>query len=355
MLIFLKRSFLGLKVRGLESQLQSSPKFPKQFHVLNPYTMKAYQWDGEGSSLVLRDLPIPQPAAGEVQIKIKACGLCHSDCHILDGTGSQWIKHRPITLGHEISAQITALGEGVTEFHVGQRVGCALIAPSTAIGLDFNGGYAQYAVAPAQVIVPLPESLSYERACIAVDAMASAYHAVVGTGEVTSSMTVGVLGLGGLGSTGLAVACLQGATVYGFDINQEKFPSALKAGAKACHSSIDECKDVTFDIVFDFVGINATMLAAINAVKREGRIVLVGMGDSDMKLPTGLIVMKNIEIRGSLGGRKEQLPTMFDLIAEGKLDPQVEEVPFEGLVDALHRLEQGKAKSRFFVRPNGPE
>ncbi|KIW95804.1 chlorophyll synthesis pathway protein BchC [Cladophialophora bantiana CBS 173.52] len=314
--------------------------------------MKAYQWDGPGSGLILRDLPIPQPGADEVQIQIKACGLCHSDCHILDGTGSQWVKNRPITLGHEISAQITALGKDVTEFHVGQRVGVALIAPATAIGLDFNGGYAEYAVTPKHTIVPLPDSLSYEKACIAVDAMASAYHAVVGTGEVTSSMTVGVLGLGGLGSTGLRVACLQGATVYGFDINQEKFAAAYEAGAKACYKSIDEVKDVTFDIVFDFVGLNATMLAAINAVKREGRIVLVGMGESDMKLPAGLIVMKNIEIRGSLGGRKEELSAIFDLIAQGKLTPQVEEVPFGSLVESLHRLEQGKANARLFVRPN---
>lgn len=316
--------------------------------------MKAYQWDGPGSGLVLRDVPIPQPSATEVQIKIKACGLCHSDCHILDGSGAQWVKNRPITLGHEISAEITALGEKVTQFHVGQRVGVALIAPSTAIGLDFNGGYAEYAVAPEHTIVPLPDSLSYERACVAVDAMASAYHSVVGTGGVTSSMTVGVLGLGGLGSVGLRVACLQGATVYGCDINEDKFPAALEAGAVACYKNIAEAKDVTFDIVFDFVGINATMLAAINAVKREGRVVLVGMGDSEMKLPTGLIVMKNIEIRGSLGGRKPELPTVFDLIAEGKLSPLIEEVPFESLVESLHRLEQGKASARMYVRPNGP-
>ncbi|KAK5222242.1 hypothetical protein LTR72_006499 [Exophiala xenobiotica] len=315
-------------------------------------TMRAYQWDGPGSNLVLKELPVPEPGPGDVQIQIKACGLCHSDCHILDGTGAQWIKQRPITLGHEISAQITKLGEGVTEFHVGQRVGCALIAPATAIGLDFNGGYAEYAVAPAHVIVPLPDSLPYEKACIAVDAMASAYHAVVGTGAVTSSMTVGVLGLGGLGSTGLAVACLQGATVYGFDLNESKFPAALAAGAKACHKSIDEVKDVTFDIVFDFVGINATMLTAINAVKREGIIVLVGMGDNEMKLPSGLIVMKNIEIRGSLGGRKPELPQIFELIAQGTLTPRVEEVPFESLVHSLHRLEQGKADARMFVRPS---
>lgn len=314
--------------------------------------MKAYQWDGPGSGLVLRDVPIPQPSAGEVQLQIQACGLCHSDCHILDGSGAQWIKQRPITLGHEISAKITALGEGVTECHVGQRVGVALIAPATAIGLDFNGGYAEYAVTPVHTIVPLPDDLPFEKACIAVDAMASAYHAVVKTAEVTSKMTVGVLGLGGLGSVGLRVACLQGATVYGVDIDSSKFGAAKENGAKACFTKIEDAGDVTFDVILDFVGIKATMLAAIGAIKREGRVVLVGMGDSEMTLPSGTIVMKNIEIRGSLGGRKEELPILFDLIAAGKLVPIVEEVPFEDLNAALHRLEEGKASARMYVRPN---
>ena len=318
--------------------------------------MKAYQWDGEGSSLTLRDVPKPEPGPGEVQIKIKACALCHSDCHILDGSGAQWIKQRPITLGHEIAAQITVLGEGVTRFHVGQRVGCALIAPSTAIGLDFNGGYAEYAVAPEDVIVPLPSHLNYERACVAVDAMAAGYHAVVGTGKVTKDMTVGVIGLGGLGGTGLQVACLQGATVYGFDIQEGKFALALESGAKACHKSIKEVKEkVTFDIIFDFVGLEKTMLDAIDAVKREGIIVLVGMGQPEMKLPSGLIVMKNIEIRGSLGSRKVELPTIFQLIADGKLKPVIEEVPFESLVDSLSRMDRGEAQKRMYVKPNGPE
>lgn len=318
--------------------------------------MKAYQWEGPGhSSLVLKDVPIPEPSAQEVQIKIKACGLCHSDCHILDGSGSQWIKQRPITLGHEIAAQITKLGEGVTEFHVGQRVGIALVAPATAIGLDFNGGYAEYAVAPAHTIVPLPDSLSYERACVSVDAMASAYHAVVGTARVTSSMTVGVLGLGGLGMTGLRTACITGAKVYGCDIDSGKLETAKQAGAVDVSTDISTFKDVVFDVVFDFVGFEKTMLAAINAVKREGIVVLVGMGQPEMKLPSGLIVMKNIEIRGSLGGRKHELGAIFDLIDQGKLIPEIEEVPFEELNEALHRLESGKASKRMYVKPNGPE
>lgn len=317
--------------------------------------MKAYQWNGPGSGLVLKDVPIPHPSTGEVQIQIQACGLCHSDCHTLNGTGAQWIKKRPITLGHEISAEITALGEGVTDFDIGQRVAVALIPPATAIGLDFDGGYAEYAVTPAHTLVPIPDSLSFEYACVAVDAIVTAYHAVVTTAEIASSMTVGVIGLGGLGSVGLRFACLQGATVYGVDINDSKFRLAIENGAKGCFKSLTDIEDVAFDVILDFVGIRVTMLAAINAVKRHGRIVLVGMEEPDMKLPVGLIVMKNIEIRGSLGGRKEELPTIFDLIATGKLTPIIEEVPFLELNDALKRMDEGKSNARMYIRPNSSQ
>jgi propanol-preferring alcohol dehydrogenase len=304
---------------------------------------------------VLRDVPVPEPGPAEVQIKIKACGLCHSDCHILDGSGAQWIKQRPITLGHEISAQITKLGECVTEFHVGQRVGIALIPPATAMGLDFNGGYAEYAVAPVHTVVCLPDNLSYEQACVSVDAMASAYHAVVGTAGVTPDMTVGVIGLGGLGMTGFRTAVLTGAKAYACDLDSEKLETAKKAGAIAVSTDISNFKDIVFDVVFDFVGFEKTMLAAIDAVKREGIVVLVGMGSPKMTLPAGLIVMNNIEIRGSLGGRKNELGAIFDLIAQGKLIPEIEEVPFEQLNESLHRLESGKASKRMYVKPNGPE
>lgn len=316
------------------------------------HTMRAYQWNGPGSGLVLKDIPIPQPSTGEVQIQIKACGLCHSDCHTLNGVGAQWIKKRPITLGHEVSAQITALGEGVTDFHIDQRVAVALIQPATAIGLDFDGGYAEYAVTPAHTLVPIPDSLSFELACVAVDSIVTAYHAVVVTAKVTSSMTVGIIGLGGLGSVGLRFACLQGATVYGVDTNVGKFEAAMSNGAKGCRRNLVEIEDVTFDIILDFVGIRATMLAALDAVKREGRIVLVGMEEPDMNLPVGLIVMKNIEIRGSLGGRKEELQTIFELIDTGKLVPVIEEVPFLELNDALKRMDEGKTNARMYVRPN---
>lgn len=313
--------------------------------------MKAYRWNGPDSGLQLQDIAVPQPSTGEVLIQVEACGLCHSDCHIISGPGGAWIEKRPITLGHEVAGKVIALGEGVSEVQIGDRVAVALIAPASAIGLNYDGGYAEYAVAPVKFLEPIPENVSFEQAAVATDAITSAYHAVVAEGGVTASTKVAIVGLGGLGSVGLKIASLQAAIVYGFDIDSTKFDAAMRDGAKACFSSLEDAKDVAFDVVVDFVGTTPTMVAALKAVKRSGRIVLTGLGDEQLTLPTIAIVNKCVEIRGSLGGTQEELRTVLALISAGKITPALEEVPFSKVNEGLLRLSAGQSSGRLFTRP----
>jgi propanol-preferring alcohol dehydrogenase len=313
--------------------------------------MKAYRWSGPNSGLHLQDIPIPEPSTAEVLIQVETCGLCHSDCHIISGTGGSWIQQRPITLGHEVAGKVIALGEGVSEVNINDRVAVALVAPAGGIGLNYDGGYAEYAVVPVKYLEPIPDNVSFEQASIATDAVTTAYHAVVTTGGVTASTKVAIIGLGGLGSVGLRIASLQGATVYGFDIDGRKFEAAMRDGAKACFSSLEDAKDITFDVVVDFVGSTSTMTAALEAVKQSGRIVLTGLGDEKLALPTFSIVHKSVEIRGSLGGTKEELRTVLALISEGKITPDLEEVSFGKVNESLLRLEAGQTKGRLFIRP----
>ncbi|OBT42745.1 hypothetical protein VE00_06566 [Pseudogymnoascus sp. WSF 3629] len=294
--------------------------------------MKAYRWGGPNSGLHLQDIPIPEPSTAEVLIQVETCGLCHSDCHIISGTGGSWIQQRPITLGHEVAGKVIALGEGVSEVNIGDRVAVALVAPAGWIGLNYDGGYAEYAVVPVKYLEPIPDNVSFEQASIATDAVA-------------------IIGLGGLGSVGLRIASLQGATVYGFDIDGRKFEAAMRDRAKACFSSLEDAKDITFDVVVDFVGSTSTMTAALEAVKQSGRIVLTGLGDEKLALPTFSIVHKSVEIRGSLGGTKEELRTVLALISEGKITPDLEEVSFGKVNESLLRLEAGQTKGRLFIRP----
>ncbi|OBT82278.1 hypothetical protein VE02_09084 [Pseudogymnoascus sp. 03VT05] len=256
--------------------------------------MKAYRWTGPNSGLHLEDIAVPEPSTAEV------------------------------------AGKVIALGEGVSEVNIGDRVAVALTGPAGEIGLNNDGGYAEYAIVPVKYLEPIPDNFSFEQASVATDAVATSYHAVVTTGGVTASTTVAIFGLGGLGSIGLRIASLQGAIVYGFDIDSSKFEAAKRD---------------------DFVGITSTMTAALDAVKPSGRIVLTGLGDEKLALPTFSIVHKSVEIRGSLGGTKEDLRTVLALISEGKITPDLEEIPFSKVNEGLLRLEAGQTKGRLFTRP----
>ncbi|KAF2799640.1 alcohol dehydrogenase GroES-like domain-containing protein [Melanomma pulvis-pyrius CBS 109.77] len=316
--------------------------------------MSAYRWNGPGTGLSLEKIPKPKPTAHQILLKVEACGICHSDCHILDGSGAEWIKMRPITLGHEVSGTIEDLGSHVSGFEISDRVVAALIAHPVrvpAIGLDINGGYAEYAVADISTIVPIPRNVSFEQAAVSTDALLTAYHAIAVQGEIHSGQTVAIIGLGGLGMMASRLCVLRGAVVYGVDTDESKFERAKEMGVKECATNLKDVKDVVFDVVMDFVGFTVTINAALDAVKENGRVVLVGLGGQLLSIAPMQIVLKNVELRGSLGGSKAELEIVLGLIADGSLEPDLQEIHFENLHEAFHLLEMGKTKGRLFTRP----
>ncbi|KAI1396474.1 GroES-like protein [Hypoxylon fuscum] len=318
-------------------------------------SMKAYRWNGPGTGLTLQDVLVPKPSAKEVLIEVQASGLCHSDCHIIDGSQASAIKKRPITLGHEVAGIVTAVGPGVDTTWVGERVTVALgghpIRTPNTIGLQIDGGYADFAVARVESLVRIPENVSFQQAAIATDCLTTAYHAVRGAGEVAAGMNVGIIGLGGLGSSGLRIAVLAEANVYGFDVDTRRFDKALANGAKACFTDLGEAQDIVFDVLVDFVGKGATMAAALGAVKFRGRIVLVGLGEPSITVPTFAIVWNKVEIRGCLGGSMEDLSNVLELMSTGKLQPELEEIPFNSVNDGLGRLKAGNVFGRLYTCP----
>jgi propanol-preferring alcohol dehydrogenase len=246
--------------------------------------MKAYRFRDTDTGLQLENIDTPKVSAGEGLIDVKAAGLCHSDCHILKG--NNWVAKNPITLGHEVAGTIIALGDGVSNVQVGNRVAVAMITHpleqmqlSATIGLGLDGGFAEFVAAPITHVVPIPDQVSYERAAVATDSISTAYHAIIAEAKVTASCTVAIVGLGGLGLNGLRIAALQGARVYGIDIDPGKRTASMKLGAIECFSSLKSIKDVTIDVAVDFVGLSTTLSDAIRAVKLGGRVVAVGLGE----------------------------------------------------------------------------
>lgn len=319
--------------------------------------MRALQFVGAGEPLTPADIPTPTPEPGWVVIDVHAAGLCHSDVHILHRPDAAWVFKTPIVLGHEVAGTVAALGEGVTEFTVGDRVGIALISHPFgeglfyAPGLAVDGGYAPQAVAHASTLVRIPDNVSFAQAAVATDSVATAYHAVRSSGEVVRDQTVGIIGLGGLGLNGVRVAALQGATVYGADINTATFNTARQLGATECFTDIAEMKALQPDVIIDFAGAGSTTAAAVEAVRPGGRVVVIGLEAGSADVNISHMVLFSVQLHGSLGASKQDLVEVYDLIAAGDLQPLIEEIAFADVPAALERLRRGEVTGRMFTNP----
>lgn len=323
-------------------------------------TMPAWRWNGLGTPLTLEhNTPVPSPGPGQALISVQACGLCHSDCNILNGPVVDAMRKIPLTLGHEVAGIVVAAGAGAEEW-LHRRVAICLgghpvVITGDVVGLECDGGYAPYVVTVASNLVALPPHVSFPQGAASSDALTTAYHAVVDAkaGGVRAGDKVAVVGLGGLGSAAVRLAVLQGAAVWGFDVVEAKFAGALESGATACFGTLEEAEGVEFDVIIDIVGKSATLNAAVAKVKYCGVVVLVGLQDPTVTVATFPVVFGNVQIRGSLGGSKDDLRAVLDLIEAGKLDPVLTEIPFEGIPEGLERLDKGQVIGRLFARPPG--
>ncbi|KAJ4042673.1 hypothetical protein NW763_011491 [Fusarium oxysporum] len=326
--------------------------------------MKAFSYENPTDSLQLKDLPVPEPDDDSVLIEVKAAGICHSDCHIVSGHGDDYIAKKPIVLGHEVAGMIKNLGRNVSGFQIGDAVTLALLMHPVServsgayVGLSFDGGYGQYVVAPQKILVKIPERISFAQAAVATDALATSYHAVVREGSARPGLTVGVVGLGGLGMHGLQFACLKGSTVYGFDVNEAKFDQAKSYGAKDCFTSLDDATntDIAFDVIVDFVGHSTTTSTAIKAVKPGGKVVTVGLASSDVTIPSNTgsgYILKGVTIVGSIGASMQDLKDVLTLLAEDAIKPELTEVAFEEIPETIKRLAEGTVTGRVWMDPS---
>ncbi|EFX01779.1 putative secondary alcohol dehydrogenase [Grosmannia clavigera kw1407] len=313
--------------------------------------MQAFRFNDVSTGLQLLDVPIPEPGPGQVLVAVKAAGLCHSDVHVLQGGGQEWESTKPLTLGHEVAGTIVKLGPSSSDspsgspFSVGDRVAVAQICQPTdamdwtkAVGVGFDGGYAPYALAYVDHLCAIPDGVSFAQAAVATDSIATAYHAVVASAAVQPGSNVAILGLGGLGTNAVAVAAHLGAHVYGVDVNPDSYGLATRLGAVACAASIDAFQHVTLDAVIDFVGLPATVKAAVTAVRIGGTVALVGLGASNVEIPFAIVILHAVNIVGSIGASLDDLHKVFALIESGQLKPNISEIPFADIPKGLDDL-----------------
>ena len=313
--------------------------------------MKAWQFTNTNEPLVLNEVAEPTAGPGEVILDIKSAGLCHSDVGAMTDPG--WlalIPNRPITIGHEIAGVVTELGEGVTDVKIGDRVGVCPTASALAPGYGRDGGFTYQHRVLAGDLVPMPEGLSFDMAALGTDAGMTSYQAIVVRGGLKPGMKVGVIGLGGLGQIGARVAVVKGAEVHVAEINKDAWPLATEIGATSVVSDVSEWAGQGFDLIVDYAGFGTTTAGALKAVRFDGRVVQVGMGRLETTLDIRDLILNKVQLLGSVGGTKEDVAAVYELIASGDLKPVVHTITFEEIPEGLERLRRGEVSGRLVAR-----
>lgn len=314
--------------------------------------MRAWQFVGAGQPLTLNEIPEPEPGPGEVVIDVRAAGLCHSDVMYLESDGKA-MPFLPMTQGHETAGVITRLGEGVTDWQVGDRVGVCPsgIAPPT--GVFRHGGFADQHVAIAGDLARVPDGLDISLGALATDAGMTSYHAMIKVGQAEAGMRVGVIGYGGLGQIGTRAAVLKGAEVHVAEVKQDVWELARAAGVADVVADADAWAGQDFDLVVDYAGFDTTG-KALAAVKRGyntkvgGTVVQVGLG-----LPTFTVTSHEVlgkAIIGSLGGTVEDIEEVYALLLGKEIEPYYSEIGFEDISDGIDRLAAGQVTGRLVAR-----
>jgi len=300
----------------------------------------------EYNKLVYRDVDEPQPASGEVLIQVKACGICGSDVHGMDGSTGR--RQPPIIMGHEASGIIVKTGEGVTRWKEGDRVtfdstvyplndwftlkgSYNLSEGREVVGVspkEFkrNGAFAEYLTVPQHILHKIPDNVSFEQAAM-VEPAAVATHAVRISGIKVGDSAV-VIGSGMIGTFIVSMLKAAGTTpVIAVDIDDEKLKMAVKYGAdmviNSTNQSVTEIvrshtKGRGADFGFEVVGISATVGALIDSLRKGGTAVLVGNLTPIIEFPLQKVVTSEIKVQGSCAicGEYE---IVLDMIASGAL------------------------------------
>jgi alcohol dehydrogenase, propanol-preferring len=289
-------------------------------------------------------VPIPVPAPGEVRIAMRACGICGSDLKMINGKlGAAFL---PIILGHEPAGIIDATGDGVDDVHVGQRVlvnamwACGtcrtclagqpnLCLSGRSMGVGANGAHADFFLAPASNVVPLPENVDFVTGAVVTDSLATPMHSIRRSG-VQPGQTAAVFGLGGLGlHAAMILESVLGVRVIGIDVYDGALSRAPSHGVSDVvdgrsgdvYQQVRRLSDGGVDVSFDFVGAPSVVDTALRSLRHGGTCVAVGSSPDHLALRTRqqTIVAKELTLKGSLGYLTCDIAELVGMVADKQL------------------------------------
>jgi alcohol dehydrogenase, propanol-preferring len=325
--------------------------------------------------LRLQEVDAPKVDADEVLIEVEVCGVCHSDLHVAHGDWEQFarIVKKPLILGHEIVGRVVERGAAAQGVDIGDRVGvpwvqwtCGecefcregyenLCAKQRITGVMVDGGYAQYAKAPASHVVRIPEALSSEQAAPLLCAGVTVHRALK-QARIHAGQRLAVFGIGGLGHIAVQIGVAAGAEVTAIDVSEEKLALAKSLGASRTlnAASADVVKEVRrsggVHVALVTSAAKSAYDMAFYCVRPTGILLVVGLPAKEISFPPILMAAGEIQIKASAVGTRGDLREILAMGAAGTVHCQVTERPLDGVQEILGELERGEISGRVVLR-----
>ncbi|HTQ55541.1 MAG TPA: alcohol dehydrogenase [Bryobacteraceae bacterium] len=330
-------------------------------------TAKYVQVEAAGAPLKAISREVPEPKAGEVRVRVEACGVCHSDSLTVAGL---WpLVTYPRVPGHEIIGRVDSVGANVPQWKSGQRVGIGwygghcrrcepcrrgdLVACQNPLipGIVYDGGYAEFVVAPAEALAAVPDSLKSVEAAPLLCAGITTFNALRNTGAKPPD-TVAILGMGGLGHLGVQFAAKMGFRTIAIARGADKEKFAHDLGARHYIDSTREDVSASLRklggarVILATVTDAGAMSAAIGGLGYRGEFVILGVPAQPVQVPVPGLVMQRQSIHGWPSGTSiDSEDTLKFSEASGVL-PMIETYPLANAADAYARMMSGKARFR---------
>ena len=327
--------------------------------------------------LVIEEVARPSPGPGEVLIEVEACGVCHSDLHVADGDWKQLagIVKKPLILGHEIVGRVVEKGAAVQDLQVGDRVGvpwvhwtCGacefckdnnenLCIKQAITGVTVDGGYAEFAKAPASHAMKIPSNLPPKEVaplfCAGVTVHRALKHA-----KILAGQRLAVFGIGGLGHIAIQLGRSLGAEVTAIDISDEKLAQAKSLGAShslnaASSDAVKQLRDaggVHVAIVTSAAKVAYDM--AFYGLRPTGTLLVVGLPAEDISFPAIMMAAREVRIQATAVGTRDDLREVLAMAAAGKVRCQVTSRPLAQANEVLEDLRHGRISGRVVLTPH---
>jgi propanol-preferring alcohol dehydrogenase len=337
--------------------------------------MKAAVLHAFKTPLTLEEVPQPEPAEDEVLIEVDVCGVCHSDLHVADGDWPQLasIVKKPLILGHELVGRVVKRGSAVESLQLGERVGvpwvqwtCGqcefcregnenLCVRQRITGVTTDGGYAEFAKAPASHAVKIPDALPSEQAAPLLCAGVTVHRALK-QARIRAGQRLAVFGVGGLGHLALQIGRAAGAEVTAIDVAEEKLSLAKSLGAVHVlnASNTDVVKQLRSSGGVHVALVTSAAKSAYDmafyCLRPTGTLLAVGLPAREISFPAILMAAGEIQIKASAVGTREDLREILAMGAAGTVHCQVSTRPLAETNQVLGQLSRGEISGRVVLR-----